>query len=211
MFRTTIICVAACLASGCVSTGIYHDDWAGKAKLESDGCAGIDGEYRNEGETFQKVDGRIEAQPVGLLKLLAQGYVAGDVPGDGTERIALRLADKTLQVTTTSADGSTSVFERPVASCGDSMIVLDTEWTHSLEEEGGAEMLGMTMGMVHYFDRQSWKLGRAEDGSLLVRSNDSGSLMFYWWPVLPFSETDWFRFPAVEPSQAVVVAAASRE
>ena len=211
MFRIAITSVAACLASGCISTGIYHDDWAAKAKSESGACAGIDGAYRNVGETFQKIDGRIEGQPVNLLHLLTYGADSSAVPSEGNETIALKLADMTLHVTTTSADGSTSDFERPVVNCGDSMVVLDKEWTHSLQEEGGAELMGVSLGMIHFFDRQSWKLGRAEDGSLLVRSNDSGSLMFYWWPVFPFSETSWFRFPAAEPSPAVAVAAAPRE
>ena len=66
---------------------------------------------------------------------------------------------------------------------------MGTDWKHSIQEEGGAEALGMTMGMFHWFERTSWKLARAEDGSLLMRKSEGGSLMLYWFPVLPGWET----------------------
>jgi hypothetical protein len=102
-----------------------------------------------------------------------------------------QVIDETLRVTATLNDGGELRFERPALDCRDSMLVMGTDWKHSIQEEGGAEALGMTMGMFHWFERTSWKLARAEDGSLLMRKSEGGSLMLYWFPVLPGWETTW--------------------
>jgi hypothetical protein len=79
---------------------------------------------------------------------------------------------------------------------------MDTDLTHSIEEPGGAETLAVTFGMFHWLERTSWMLARAEDGSLLMRTTDAGSLMIFWMPVLPGGESTWIRFPAAVPASA---------
>ena len=71
----------------------------------------------------------------------------------------------------------------------------ESGWYSSLEDEGGWEMFGYTLGMS-VLARGSSKFGRAADGSLLVRQSEVGSLMVLQWPVFPMANARWIRFPA---------------
>lgn len=215
MFTGSNVVLNACaafltcvLAGGCTSYGVYSDSWPEKASVESGQCPDIDGEYVSQGETINETDGQqYPGQPVELIAVLSEG-IDYSIPGaEYLEKVGVQVVDETLRVTATLNGGGELRFERPALDCRDSMLVMGTDWKHSIQEEGGAEALGMTMGMFHWFERTSWKLARAEDGSLLMRKSEGGSLMLYWFPVLPGWETTWIRFPRFIPTLEAEAAA----
>jgi hypothetical protein len=193
--------IAGVLADGCTSYGVYADDWAGKASVKSGECPDIDGEYSGIGETVDESDGKqLPGRPIELATTLSEG-IDYSIPGaEFLLKVSLQVVGRTLRVTATLSDGSDMRFERPVLDCQDSMLVMDADWHESIEDEEGAAALGTTMGMVHIVERKSWKLARAEDGSLLMRKSEGGSLMLFWFPVLPGWETTWVRFPRYVPA-----------
>lgn len=206
MFRTALIGLAAALASGCVSTGIYPDEWAERTHVTGGGCPAVSGSYENVGEQFYRTAGHIARREIGLFDELGE-YAIGSVAGEFAS-IRLDLVEGALKVTGIREDGSTAGFERPVEGCSGSMVNVVTDWKHSVEEPGGAELLGMTLLMVHWFERTATKLARAADGSLLVRKSEAGSLMLYWMPVLPGGQSEWIRFPPATGAPARVARAA---
>lgn len=226
--RAGAACAAVAFAAGCVSGGVYPNAWAEKQEVGSAGCPVIDGEYLNEGEYFEKVD---DDGLVRHTMTFSDSFGCKECPGDELapgesfgcmecfgdeqtpipevaavtspyERFSLRLVDKTLHIRATAADGSTRSFEETVrTSCRDSMMLVGAEWWSSLEEEEGQEMFGATLGMS-ILARGSLKLGRAEDGSLLVRQSATGSLLLFYWPILPMSFSEWVRFPPAATTPA---------
>jgi hypothetical protein len=201
MLRISAVFAICVLTSGCISTGVYPDSWADKSEVKSGDCPDIDGEYENEGESFSKArNNGLELHAFSLADAFEVGFAANDEAMHANEKVRLELVDMRLRVTAIGPDGSIRSNELPVLRCRGSMMIMDANWTHSLQEEGGAELLGISFGMIHWFERTSWMLGRAEDGSLLMRTTSAGSLMFYWMSVLPGGESTWVRFPAVVPS-----------
>jgi hypothetical protein len=202
-----MIAVVAQLA-GCVSTAYYPDHWAERAKSKGQACPDIDGEYLNEGESFDKVgDGGILRHTVSLGELSCTACTDEERLGSESftsftpayERFRLDLEDEVLTITATTADGVAYAHQRPVRSkCSGSMLQVEAGWLSSLEEEGGWEIFGSTFGM-HILERASLTFGRAEDGSLLVRHSGVGSLMLLQWPILPVVSAAWIRFPAATP------------
>jgi hypothetical protein len=213
--RTGAACAAFVFVAGCVSGGVYPDAWAEKAEAGSTGCPVVDGEFVNEGEFFEKVDddglirhtttlgefGCLKCQPD---KESARVTVAAVT--DSYEKFRLRLVDETLHIQAIAADGSTLDVEQPVRKrCRDSMMLVEADWWSSLEDEEGQEMFGATLGMS-MVARRNWKLGRAADGSLLVRAGESGSLLVFYWPILPMSFSEWVRFPPAATTPAAEAA-----
>lgn len=208
--RAGTACVTLAFAAGCVSGGIYPDEWAKKVEVESTDCPVIDGEFVNEGEYFEKVDDDGLIRHTTTLGSLSGCFdcLAAEVPTgvtiaavtDSYQKFRLQLVDETLYIQATAADGSTLALEQPIRkSCSDSLMLVEADWWSSLEEEDGWEMFGATLGMS-MLARGSWKLGRAEDGSLLVRQSASGSLLLFYWPILPMSFSEWVRFPPAVPT-----------
>ncbi len=223
MFRLFAICTAAVLAAGCVSIGSYPDEWAELAHVKSGACPVIDGEYLNQGESSDMGGDEFKQSTPGLAQILSQGFsiesYQPDVPAeieevsiegdranesiegpavDPYEKVSLELVDKTLKVTVTGTDGSTSSFERPVLSrCRGSMMLVAKDWSSTLDDEDMP-----TSVFLHLLEREAWKLGRAEDGSLLLHVSYGGSLMVLQWPILPVLASGWMRFPAIPPAPA---------
>ena len=224
--RAGAACAALAFTAGCVSGGVYPDEWAEKVEVGSSDCPVIDGEFVNEGEYFEKVDddGLIRhTTTLGEFGCLSCQHemepalemepdrVAITAVTDVYPKFRLRLGDETLHIQAIAADGSTLDIEQPVRkSCRDSMMLVEADWSSSLEDEDGWEMFGQTLGMST-LARSNWKLGRAEDGSLLVRASESGSLLVFYWPILPMSFSEWIRFPpaATTPAAAALAPAPS--
>lgn len=197
------------LLSGCVSTSVYPDHWAEQVEAEGGACPDINGEFVNEGEYFEKVgDGGVIRHTVSLGSLACATCTDDERPVAGSlksltevySRFRLELADQTLAITATTADGGIEFRqEQPVSGqCSDSLLKVQADWWSSLQEEEGWEMFGATLGMS-LLARSSLKFGRAADGSLLVRQSLLSSLMVLEWPVFPMAEADWIRFPAASP------------
>jgi hypothetical protein len=211
-----IIAVLACCAfgAGCVSISKYPAEWAEKARVKSGSCPVIDGEYQNVGESLEKTRDGIKRTNTSLAAALSAGFSmesdalglseadplavvpAEDAVGTETEKVHLELVGDILQVTTTRLDGTTTRFDRPVESkCRDSMLLVETDWSTTLNDEDSPTGI-----WLHLLERESWKLGRAEDGSLLMHVSYVSSLMVLEWPIFPVVASGWIRFPAVEPA-----------
>ena len=194
-------CTAIALAAGCTSYAVYADSWSERVSVESGECPDIDGDYAVEGETFNEADGKqYLGRPVELARALSDGIDNSVPSAESLQKVDVKVVGGSLRVIATLADGSEIRFERPVLDCQDSMLVMGIDWHESIQDEEGAEAFGTTMGMFHFFERKSWKLARAQDGSLLMRKSEGGSLMLYWFPVLPGWETTWIRFPRFVPA-----------
>ena len=206
--RANAAVVALALLSGCVSTGVYPDHWAEKVDAERGACPDIDGEYLNKGEYFEKVgDGGIVRHTASLGALACATCTEDERSAPGTltsltevyERFRLELVDESLIISATTADGITYRHEQPIhARCSGSLLQFEAGWWSSLEEEDGWEVFGTTLGMS-MLARASTKLGRAQDGSLLIRQSMVASVMVLQWPVFPMVEAGWIRFPAATP------------
>lgn len=210
VMRAGAACAFLVLITGCVSGGIYPENWAKKIEIGSTDCPVIDGEFVNEGEYFEKVDDDGLIRHTTTLGSLSGCFdcFAAEVPTgvtvaavtDTYPKFRLQLVEETLYIRATAADGSLLEVEQPVRkSCRDSMMLVEADWSSSLEDEDGWEMFGATLGMST-LARSSLKLGRAEDGSLLVRASESGSLLVFYWPILPMSFSEWVRFPPTAPT-----------
>jgi hypothetical protein len=218
MWRLNALWMLACaFTSGCVSRAVYPETWAQQVQVESGACPVIDGEYQNVGEllTYGKND-RTERTEVSLTGIFNE--VAYDTPSEvlgsdqplpgGDDRpglpfpelaehayrtIRLQLVQDGLRVEAVPAEGGTRTFEVPTRqACRDSTMLLEADWsaaTFSL--------------IVNFVDRSTLALGRAEDGSLLVRAGSSGGIFIFQWPLLVGSGAGWIRFPpaalATEP------------
>ncbi|MGQ0384840.1 MAG: hypothetical protein ACT4UP_09215 [Gammaproteobacteria bacterium] len=212
VLRAGMACAAFAVAAGCVSSGVYPDAWAAKVEAGAAGCPTIDGEYVNEGEYFEKVDDdglKRHTTTFGQLAACMECSIGEPAEGAGATAVTetyltfrLQLVDDVLKISATAADGATHGYEQKIRKrCADSMMLIEAEWWSSLEEEEGQEMFGATLGMSVLM-RGSWKLGRAEDGSLLVQQTAAGSLLVFYWPILPMSFKEWVRFPPVAPEPA---------
>jgi hypothetical protein len=199
MFRISSVCIACCLA-GCVSThAVYPVTWAGREKLDSGQCPNIDGEYSNLGDLSQESDfGSYSVVPgsVSLAHLLSSraedverlNFTSVDATTDEHTSVSLRVADGSLHVIAKHTDGSQRAFDMPLGDeCSGSMIDAGSGWD------------GTTTILASSVDRSSMKLGRAEDGSLLLRTNQSMGWFITYVPVFGTTESRWIRFPAFRP------------
>ena len=172
--------------------------WADQVKVESGGCPVIDGEYQNAGETFTKAKhDTYECTTVSLAHLLNSwddsglrqadqrlGPTSPDPVKDPYQKVSLRLLDGKLHVEASLADGSTRAFDLPtLQQCRDSTLFLEADWDDSSEPT---------------IVRRTRALGRAEDGSLLVRDSEGG-VAFILLPIPVFSFAELTRFPPVAP------------
>ena len=171
--------------------------WADQVKVKSDACPVIDGEYLNAGGRFSKAKhNTYECTTVSLAYLL-NGWggpnldkavdrlelTSEDPAKDPHQTISLRLLDGKLHVQASLADGSTRAFELPTQQkCQDSTLLLQADW----------------YGEEAWVSRRTLALGRAEDGSLLVRESEGG-VAFLLVPVPTFTFAYWTRFPPIAP------------
>jgi WD40 repeat protein len=189
------------IANVCVEGPHSQKSWAAQVKVESEACPVIDGQYQNAGEKFTKVkNDHYECTTVSLAQLLNSwgdswsrpadhglGPTSTDPAEDPHERISLRLLEGKLHVEASLADGSTSALDLPTRrQCRDSILFLEATWPGDQD----ATILRRTLAM-----------GRAEDGSLLVRESEGG-VMFFFLPVPVFSFPVWTRFPPVAAAPA---------
>ena len=206
MFRKLTIGVACCLA-GCMTTdAVYPVTWAGRVKLESEQCPNIDGEYRNLGDVSKETDiGSYSVEPgsISLAHILAGAaegeerinFTSLDAVLDEHRSVDLRVAGDTLQVIANRTDGSVRTFQLPIGrECSGSMFDAGSEWN------------GSTTILASEVDRSSMKLGRAEDGALLVRTSQSIGFFITYVPIFGTKDERWLRFPAVDPSLASISA-----
>lgn len=202
------------LMSGCVARPVYDETWAEQVKVESGACPIIDGEYRNAGKPGMKEKHKAKCQECehitrSLAHILNGGYgyewheaqdrlghTTSDAATDEHQSIRLQLAEDKLHVEALLADGSTMTFDLPTRQrCRNSTVLLEVSWD-------GTDI----MGSVPFFsvvNRASLALGRAEDGSLLVRSTSTNGMFLLEWPLFLAAWGDWTRFPQVEPAPAV--------
>jgi hypothetical protein len=206
MFRVTTACLAACIASGCVATdAVYPATWASRVKLDSKDCPSLDGEYSNRGDMSLENDTTlnpygsgyaVEAGSISLADILA-GQAEGqealnfsrvDAATDSHRSIRLHADGSTLHVLARRNDGSARSFELPIGDdCEASMI------------DAGALWDGTTTVMASSVDRSSMKLGRSEDGALLIRTKQSSGYFFLYVPMFGTLDERWIRFPLFKP------------
>ncbi len=184
----SVSCITAILActfsSGCVSLAVYPETWAEQVQVESGTCPVIDGHYQNSGEiltrdrndslvrtevnlvdVFNEVAYDTPTEILGSDQVIPHGDDRPGIPFpepliDHYQTIRLRLVGDKLQVEATRKGGSTETFELATRQqCRDSILLLEVDWyvaTYSL--------------LLNVAERTTYALGRAEDGSLLVRN-----------------------------------------
>lgn len=209
MFRMTSALLTACIASGCVATdAVYPATWASRVKLDSRDCPSLDGEYSNQGDvslenetTFNAYGSgyAVEAGSISLADMLA-GQAEGqeqlnfsrvDTTTDGHRSVRLHADSGMLHVLAQRSDGSTRSFELPIGDdCEGSMINAGALWD------------GTTTVMASTVDRSSMKLGRSEDGALLIRTKQSSGYFFLYVPLFGTQDERWVRFPLYRPVPA---------
>jgi hypothetical protein len=120
------------------------------------------------------------------------GRTAFDPAEDPYQMVSLRLAEGKLHVEASRADGSSRAFDLPTRQqCRDSTLLLEKGWGNS-----------GTMLYLSLVERATLALGRAEDGSLLVRYSTSGAGFFMYLPVMVATEAFWIKFPPAAPAPA---------
>ena len=199
MLRISTACFACCLA-GCMATdAVYPVTWASRVKLESQQCPDIDGEYRNLGDLSKESDiGTYTVEPasISLAHILAGraeneerlNFTQGDATTDAHRSVHLSVADDTLQVIVKRTDGTVRTLQMPVErECSASMI------------DAGAAWDGTTTLLASEVDRSSMKLGRSEDGALLMRTNQSIGYFITYIPIFGTKDQRWIRFPLFTP------------
>jgi hypothetical protein len=203
MIRMTTVLLAGCLAAGCISTdAVYPVTWAGRMKLDSKQCPPIDGEYSNVGDMSHEHDlgaYSVTAGTVSLADILAGqaegqqrlNFASVDAATDVHRSVNLRADGETLYVTARRVDGSSRTFELPIGKrCDGSMF------------DAGAGWKGNSILIASEVDRSSMKLGRAEDGALLIRTNQSMGWFVTYVPVFATQDARWIRFPAFQQQVA---------
>lgn len=163
------------IASVCVDTPhpMPSGSWADQAKVESGASPVIDGEFLSAGGRFSKAKhDTFECTTASLAHLLNSwddsglrqadkrlGLTSPDPAKDPYQKVSLRLRDSKLHVEASLADGSTRAFDLPTRQpCRDSTLLLEAD-------RDDDEVV---------FFRRTGALGRAEDGSLLVRESEGG-------------------------------------
>lgn len=208
------ICAGTLLA-GCFNTSaVIPDDWPEQVVLQGDDCPVIDGTYRNAGEKYEQLwrhdYSRYERSLAHILnggtghrslELWNRLGPTTEIPSeDGFQSVSLRLAAGQLQVTASDAAGGERTVLLPVkARCRDSVIALDIDW--------GRYVLFPGFDDDNQVGHISIALGRAEDGSLLVREKEAGSYFFLFTPIAGYRDEAWTRFE--EAPTTVVVAGSS--
>lgn len=194
-------CIAVILASGfgtgCISLpGVYGETWAAPVQLEGKACPDIDGDYQNAGETF--ASGTYERTSVSLAYMLGThaeqrndstlAYTFENPSEDAYQTVSLKHEGDRLQIVASRADGGQRAFYLPASKdCDDSMLQLGAAW------DSGTMVIASIVG------RSKLALGRAQDGSLLVREKDSGMGLIFYMPIVAGSAEAWNRFPPAMP------------
>ncbi len=211
MKRMTSVLMSCCLASGCVATdAVYPATWASRVKLDSRECPSLDGEYSNQGDvsleneaTFNTYGSgyAVEAGSISLADMLA-GQAEGqeqlnfarvDAATDSHRSVRLNAEGGVLHVLAQRSDGSSRSFELPIGdNCDGSMI------------DAGALWDGTTIVMASTVDRSNMKLGRSEDGALLIRTKQTSGYFFLYVPMFATQDERWVRFPLYQPTLAEI-------
>lgn len=208
--RTTIVSVAASVATGCMSFGGgYPMNWPDRVELVDEECPSLDGRYRNDGSMFHEQGTGYVQEAVGLSSLLGGwadaddqrlDFAPYDAVLDGYTEVSLALAGKTLRVRVDGADREPWSFDVPVRyECENSLMKLDPDWNID------------TLVVVSMVDRSSLQLGRATDGSLLAHTRSAAGLFLWYVPLMGGSDERWLRFPAVQPGTHETAAVASSD
>lgn len=201
-FAVILVCA---LTSGCATRPVYHASWAEQVKVESGACPVIDGEYQNAGQRYTHLAPPYHRYTVSLAHLLngwndAEGRKVDVRPGnifaelaeDAYQTVSLRLVEGKLHIEASLAGGSTRTFDLPtLRRCRDStVLLLEADWDRRSSFD------------VDVVSRSTLALGRAEDGSLLVRESRSNVSFVFVVPIEAETFADWTRFPPVAPAPA---------
>jgi hypothetical protein len=213
ILKFSLVVLAGVLTSGCFSTAIYDERWAEQVKVKSGDCPVIDGQYSNTGEMFYKGKDdsyhRVEVSLADRLNTWGDGEQDGDWTThqadnrlgrtfydpamDSYRSIRLEFANGRLKVEGLREDGDTRSFQLVTRNrCSNSTLLLKPSWA-------GTETAALLFSLV---DRQTLAVGRAKDGSLLIRQGDIGGLFILQWPILVGGDADWIRFPVVHAMEA---------
>ncbi len=215
---TVSVILVCALAAGCVSRPVYDESWAERVKVKSGSCPVIDGEYLNAGEQGLKEKDKAKCEACAssarsLARMLSVGNdfsvpegevrSAPSIDDPATYRyqsIRLQLTDDNLQVEASLADGGVEKYELPIQKkCRNSTLVLHVSWD-------GTDVMG-SVPFVSFINHAALALGRAQDGSLLVRNSSTEGLFLLEWPLILVSDGTWTRFapstPAPEQLSAV--------
>jgi len=201
MRRTAILwSLALCALSGCVSYGgRYPMNWPDRVVEQSGQCQVVDGDFQDTGEKFEEVaDLQYVQEPARLARLLGTWGDQDGLPDENTANLSdtdpyravrLRLIDQRLEVTAYPAEGESRSFQLPVEpECDETLVELAADWNAD------------SFVVISALDRASLKLGRASDGSLIVKANSAGSMFFLYAPMFWGKDQTWFRFrPAPVP------------
>lgn len=205
MIRISAALACCALVSGCVSIDSYPDEWAEMVQVKSGACPDIDGEHKNAAEQFDKTkNGVHERIGRSLAHLLNGGSLYAwhqadnrfgktivDPAQDAYQTISLRLVEGKLHIKASLSGGSTKTFDLPTRQrCSDSTLLLEGDW------HGTATLLTLSLFLT-IVDRVTLALGRAEDGSLLVRETAMGGAFIAWAPIPAYVDSAWTRFPPV--------------
>jgi hypothetical protein len=206
MLRITAACFAACLAAGCFShPAIYPDNWAQPEVSGGSTCPSIEGRYANAGQSVfgarsltHILNGGTGIPSLALWNKL--GDSSEDPARDLNETVSLSLIGGELTATATRADGSNRSMTLPTASsCRDGLLQLEGDW------DADFELIGPP---APEFSRKSIAVGRASDGSLLVRESKTATQWFLLTPAFGYTEATWIRFEEA-PTVASTVAEAT--
>jgi hypothetical protein len=182
---------------------VYPVTWAGRVKLDPKQCPKLDGEYSNVGDVSQEHDLGVYSVTAGTVSLAdilagqAEGeprlnFATVDATTDVHRSVNLRTDGETLYITARRIDGSSRSLELPIGKrCDGSMA------------DAGAGWKGSTIILASEIDRSSMKLGRAEDGALVIRTSQSMGWFVTYVPVFGSKDERWIRFPLFVPALAV--------
>ncbi len=203
-WASVAVILIGALASACITHPVvYPHDWAKQVIVEGDSCPVINGEYQNAGEQFACLGCPAFRNTVSLAQLLNRwndaearkadnhlGETFAELAEDAFQTVSLRLVEGKLHIEASLADGSTRTFDLPTRQrCADSMVLLlKGDWGHESDSEVAVVL------------RRTLALGRAEDGSLLVRESSLSVSYLFVVPVEAETSADWTRFPPVAPA-----------
>ena len=176
--------------SGCVSPGVYPEEWAERVRVEPGHCPDLDGEYWNDGESFDGSGKGVQRRETRFVHVLKDAATFDADPHDRSiidwkaapyRRFSMQRTSGLIHVTATKEDGATLAYDLAViGECRESLLyVRKSGWQHG----------------EFTSSQQDLSLGRAADGSLLVRFTARAVA----WLLVPVTEweSQWTRYAAV--------------
>lgn len=178
-----LVLVIAVVAPGCSSHGVYPVEWGGLSPAVGDSCPTLAGEFQNAGERAVPQGGSPQYSPPNLSSY----FLADTATAARAKRVRLTGdADEALKV---------ELFGENIAL---EPLILQRQEDYRCED--GWLLLESSRWMaeqVSGFESLTYRLRKADDGSLVVQVRASGVGVIFVVPVAG-SSTEWHRFPPVE-------------